>query len=247
VNIARIVIVALWLFVGHAVLGGIYWGFLNVPESNVLMLIVSALLALVLLVGAGVVKTTGLLWLRPDWTFRAALRRAVRALPAFLVALALWLVVRWICHRLLRYHEAHSGELDAWFIATFNWTRITWLHRTIDWLLHIVQFVIGTSLAVTLLATAAAGSFADVVSPRWMRRAFSPLQLAIIAVAFYGLIFLPWQAVYWRPASLPATAVEVAFALAKLTLLGLIMHIGWSLILWSPQRGIPREPATPAV
>jgi hypothetical protein len=236
VNAARIVIVALWLFAGHAVLGGIYWGFLNVPESNVVMLLISALLALLLLTGAGIVKTTGLLWLRPDWTFRAALSRSVRALPAFLVALALWLLVRWVCVRLLRYHEAHSGELDAWFIATFNWTRITWLHRTIDWLLHIVQFVIGTSLAVTLLATVATGSFADAASPRWLKRAFSPLQLVIIAVAFYGLIYLPWQAVYWRPASLPATAAEVAFALTKLILLGLVMHVGGSLILWSPQR-----------
>jgi hypothetical protein len=242
VNVARILMVALWLFAGHAALGGLYWGFLNVPESNVLMLIVSALLALLLVIGAGIVETTGLLWLRADSTFRAALKRSVRALPAFLAALALWLVVRWICHRLLRYHDAHSGELDAWFIATFDWTRITWFHHTIDWLLHIVQFVVGTSLAVTLLATAAAGAIADAVHPRWMRRAISPLQLAIIAVAFYGLIFLPWQAVYWRPASLPASAAEVVFALAKLTILALVMHIGWSLILWAPQRASVTRP-----
>jgi hypothetical protein len=243
VNVARIIVVALWLFVGHAALGGLYWGFLNVPESNVLMLIVSALLAVLLVVGTGIVETTGLLWLRADWTWRMALRRSLRALPAFLAALALWLVVRWICHRLLRYHEAHSGELDAWFIATFDWTRITWLHRTIDYTLHFVQFVIGTSLAVTLLATAAPGPLGEAVHPRWVRRAVSPLQLAIVAVAFYGLIFLPWQAVYWRPASLPASAAEVAFALAKLSILGLIMHIGWSLILWAPQRKVVSEAA----
>jgi hypothetical protein len=236
VSLARIVIVALWLFVGHVALGGLYWGFLNVPESNVLMLITSALLALLLVAGAGIVETTGVLWLRTDWTWGAALRRSLRALPAFLAALALWLLIRWICHRLLRYHDAHSGELDAWLIATFDWTRTAWLHRTIDYILHFIQFVIGTSLAVTLLSTTAAGPIAGMVRPRWMKRAFSPLQLAIIAVAFYGLIFLPWQAVYWRPASLPATAVEVAFALAKLTILGLVMHIGWTLIQWAPQR-----------
>jgi hypothetical protein len=229
------------------VLGGIYWGFLNVPESNVLMLIVSALLALLLVTGAGVIDTTGLLMLRSgdDWTWRTALRRSVGALPAFVAALALWLIVGWICGRLLRYHEAHSGELDAWFIATLNWTRIAWLHRTIDWLLHIVQFVIGTSLAITLLATAAAGTLADAVHPRWMRRALSPVQLLIVAVAFYGLIYLPWQAVYWRPASLPATTLEVAFALAKLTILGLLMHIGWTLILWAPQRSPRQERSVP--
>jgi hypothetical protein len=236
VNVARIVVVALWLLVGHAALGGLYWGFLNVPESNVLMLILSALLGLLLIAGAGVVDTTGLLLLRSDWTWRNALRRGLRVLPAFLAALALWLIVRWICVRLLRYHEAHSGELDAWFIATFNWTRITWVHRTIDWVLHVIQFVIGTSLAVTLLATAAAGPVGEVVSPRWLKRAFAPLQLLIVAVAFYGLIYLPWQAVYWRPSSLPATSAEVAFALTKLTLIALIMQIGWTLILWSPQR-----------
>jgi hypothetical protein len=236
VNVARIVMVALWLFVGHAALGGLYWGFLNVPESNVLMLILSALLALLLVVSAGVIDTMGLLWLRPVETWRTALRRSLPALPAFLAALALWLIVRWICVRLLRYHEAHSGELDAWFIATFNWTRITWLHRTIDWILHVVQFVIGTSLAVTLLSTLAAGPIAGAFRANWLKRALSPLQLLIITVAFYGLIYLPWQAVYWRPASLPATAVEVAFALTKLTLFGLIMHIGWTLILWAPQR-----------
>jgi hypothetical protein len=236
VSLARIVMVALWLFVGHAALGSLYWGFLNVPESNVLMLITSALLALLLVAVVGIVETTGVLWLRTDWTWRAALRRSLRALPAFLAALALWLLIRWICHRLVRYHDAHNGELDAWLIATFDWTRTTWLHRTIDYILHVIQFVIGTSLAVTLLSTTAAGPIADAIRPRWMKRALSPLQLAIIAVAFYGLIFLPWQAVYWRPASLPATVVQVPFALARLTLLGLVMHIGWTLILWAPQR-----------
>ncbi len=51
----------------------IYWGFLNVPESNVLMLLLSALLALAAADRRGHRRRRrGLLWLRPDWTFRAA-------------------------------------------------------------------------------------------------------------------------------------------------------------------------------
>jgi hypothetical protein len=233
--IGRLAAVVLWLCVGHGVLGGLYWLLLNVPESNVLMLIGSALLAIVLVIGAGVVDTTALLWLRPDWPLGRAMRRSLRVLPVFLLALAVWLLIAWVCAAFRAYYVNHSGELDAWLIAKFDWTRNAWLHRLIEYVIDVLQFVIGTSLAVSLLTIGAAESVVDVVRLRWIPRGLHWLQLVVVAVAMYGLVWLPWQAVYWRPSSLPATSMQVVFAIAKLLAIGVLMHVGWALVLWAPQ------------
>jgi hypothetical protein len=233
--IGRLGVVVLWLCLGHAVLGGVYWFLLNVPESNVLMLIASALLAIVLVIGAGVVDTTALLWLRTDWPLGRAIRRSLGALPVFLLALAVWLLIAWVCGRLGQLHDQRGGELDAWLIAKFDWTRVAWMHRTIDYALDFVQYVVGTSLAVTLLTIGAAESVGDVARLHWITRGLHWLQLVVIAVAMFGLVWLPWQAAYWRPASLPATSTQVIFAVAKLAAIGVLMHLGWALVLWAPQ------------
>ena len=98
-----------------------------------------------------------------------------------------------------------------------------------------MQFVVGTSLAVTLLTIGAAESIADVVRLRWIPRGLHWLQLVVVAVAMFGLVWLPWQAVYWRPASLPPTSMQIVFAVAKLIAIGVLMHLGWALVLWAPQ------------
>lgn len=233
--IGRLATVVLWLCVGHALLGGLYWTLLNVPESNVLMLIASVLLAILIVVGAAVIDTTALLWLRADWPLGRALRRSLVALPIFLLALAVWLLIAWICGRLASVHEVRGSELDAWLIAKFDWTRTAWLHRAIDYAIAIVKYVLGLSLAVSLLSIGAAESIADVGRLRWIPRGLHWLQLVVVAVAVYGLVWLPWQAVYWRPASLPPTSVQIVFSVVKLVVIDVLMHVGWALVLWAPQ------------
>jgi hypothetical protein len=241
----RLAGVVLWLFAGHLALGGLYWALLNVPESNVLALATSALLALVIVVGAGIVEVTGLLWLRPEWRWRAALARSLRVLPAFILALLLWCVVNWIVGAIETRYEARTGELDAWLIAKFNWTRTAWLHRLIPLLFAAVRYVIGFSLAVSLVAFAAAGRFIDVLRLRWLLRALSPGQLVIIGVAVAGLMWLPWNYVYWRPEAIPANRAELLFIGAKLAALGLLVHLGWALVLWAPHASA-KDPGGPS-
>ncbi len=234
VMLRRMLGATVWLFVGHAALAGLYWALLNVPESNVLALSLSALLVLLLVVGACIVDVTGLLWLRPEWRFRAALARSIRVLPVFLLALAMWWAVSWFVGRYEARYLVNKGELDAWLIAHFNITRNAWLQRLMPILFAFVRDVLGVSLAVSLVAAAAVGSFFDIFRFRWLLRALSPVQLVIIAVAVAGLIWLPGQGVYWRPAWIRSSSMELAFIGVKLTVLGLIAHLGWALILWAP-------------
>ena len=54
--IKRGMAIAVWLIVGHAILGALYWLLLQIPESNVFMLVVSLLIVIIMLVWAGAVQ-----------------------------------------------------------------------------------------------------------------------------------------------------------------------------------------------
>lgn len=243
--IARLGAVAAWLLIGHAVLLCLYWGLLNVPESNALALALSAFLGLLLVCGAGIIDTAALILLKPGTTGRQALARSVRLLPAFILALLVWLAVSWTCGWLGGLHDAHSTEMDAWLIAKFDWTKTTLLHRTIVDVLSVIRYIIGISLAVSLVAVAAFDSGADVLRLRWIGRAFRPLQLAAIAVAIFGLMWLPWQAAYWLPRNVPDSNVQIIVATLKLLAIAVLAHVGWAIVLWAPQRQATTAPPPP--
>jgi hypothetical protein len=234
--IARVCGVTAWLLVGHLLLVGLYWLLLNVPESNALALAASALLGLLLVCGAGIIDTSALILLKPGTTARQALARGVRLLPVFVLALLVWLAVSWTCGWLRGVHDAHSTQIDAWLIAKFDWTKTAALHRTIVDVLSVIRYVIGISLAVSLVAVAAFESGADVLRLRWIGRAFRPLQLVAIAVAIFGLVWLPWQAAYWLPRQVPDSNLQIAFATVKLAAIAVLAHVGWAIVLWAPQR-----------
>lgn len=236
VTVRRLLAVVCWLFVGHLALGGLYWLLLNVPESNVLALGTSGLLVLLIVIGLGIVDVTGLAWLQPDRSFRAALGRSLRLLPVFVIALVLWWAINWIAGAIELRYEARTGEITAWFIAKFNWTRTNWVHRLIPLLINGFRYVLGVSIAVSLLAAATMDGVGAIFRPRWLMRALSPVSLVIITVSIAALIWLPWQYVYWRPAAIPANVVEVLFNGIKLGAIGLLAHLGWALVLWAPQR-----------
>ncbi len=230
--IARLSRVVLWLLAGHAIVGGLYWLLLVVPESNLFAVFASGILGLLIVFTVGIVETTAVLLAAPPWTLAGALRRSLAALPAFLVAALVWLGVSWICGWLESAHDNRSGEITAWFIATFDWTNTGWVHRVIRQTLAVIRYVIGSSLAVSVLATGAAVSFAAVLRGRWIRPALRPARLAAVAVAAFGLIWLPWRWIYWRPGSLPASSAEIAFVGVKLTIILLLMHLGLAVLYW---------------
>ena len=195
------------------------------------MLVLSAVIAVLLVVGAGVIQANALLQIATDRPWRERLILAAKRSGTLVVAIAVWLGVSWMCGWVDSWHEAHRGEIDAWFIAHLDWTNIAWLHRTIDWLLRFVRYVIGTSLAVALLAAGVMEGAAGVLRLRWIRAAMSPIRLVTIAAIVALFFWLPWRAAWWRPTFLPPNAIEPAFGAAKLTVLAVVMHIGWALIL----------------
>jgi hypothetical protein len=220
-----------WLVIGHAALGGLYWLLLQIPESNVLMLTASALTAATILVGAGIVSGIGAAW----WSssgFGAAvgtgMRRGAWGIAAIAVAGLFWVATAVMTTR----HAGHATEVDAWFLATFGWTDVSWFHVTFGWLQWFIRYVFGVGLALALLADAVHGGARAVVSFRWAARPFHWQTVLITTFAMLVGFYLPWQFVVpWRPASMPPTWVQPAFAAVKLGIVFIVMNAAWAIVL----------------
>src|SRR5690606_38496087 len=84
--IRRLVAVLVWLLAGHAVLFGLFWSLVHVPDANTLMLGVTALTAVAFVIVAAIVEVTAAAWLWPEATFRTALAEGTRGLVPLVVA-----------------------------------------------------------------------------------------------------------------------------------------------------------------
>jgi hypothetical protein len=236
--IRRGALIALWLLLGAAAIGGLFWAFLNTPESNALMLALSALLLLAMVVECALVVNAAVLLANGDG-FAASVAGGARRIHWFLVAaipaaLLIWAVLRgdaWVAR--------HSGEINAWFIARFGWSDVSALFRAQEYLSVWIRWVL---LPVTALAALAAMLRAGSAAPRlWLRTAWHWRPLLIATVAFVVLIALPWRAAFWRPQNLPATWVEPAFAGVRLALIAITAAIGASVMLVAASDRTPRS------
>ncbi|MEW5981437.1 MAG: hypothetical protein AB1806_03585 [Acidobacteriota bacterium] len=241
--IRRSMAILAWLIGGHAILGGLYWALLQTPESNVFTLAVSALLVIGMLLWVSIVEGVGLLAWRRARPMRGLLadilRRVWWVVPALLVFGAVW----WATGALFAYFAAHAGEIDAWFIANAGWVRTAWLHTTIGWVLYFVRFAMGLSLALALLAAGLRGGASGAASFVWVRRALSWRTLVTVSAAMFAIWAGPWQLAYWRPASLPSTWAQPAFAGAKLCVLFVVMNALWMVVLWAVGQEASRSAA----
>ena len=247
--VSALLAIVAFLAVGHAVLGALLWALLSVPESNVVMIALSALLAVLIVIGVAWVETLAWLsWTATDGRVERA-RRSVRAVPAFLAALTLFAVVYWLTGRAADWLVAHRGEIDAWLIVHVRIVKSRPLHAALGWLVWFARYPLGLSLALGLLAHLAPGSAASRPSSQspgrpsrnrtsvlsaawsWLRTSLHPLRLALITLSVLGLIWLPWQAVDWRPKALPPTWLEPAFGAVKWLVLYLLANLGWGLVL----------------
>ncbi len=242
--IAAVLRTALWVGLVDALAGAAFLGFLYTPESNVLMLVASALLVVVagvLLVLSSGSASYGLVHGRPPW---AAIGPAARRLPVLVLAVVVigalcaaagWFETWWM---------ARSGEVDAAAIAAGDITKTGWVHGAVRWAVVLVQWVLVPAWTATALAWAAGYETRDVVSLKWLTSGLHWRLLVVTAIGVALLVWVPWRYAYWRPARLPASSLEVVFVGAKLVVLYALSQVAWAASLWTAARLVP-APAVP--
>jgi hypothetical protein len=226
----RLAAITGWILLGGAITGALYWGFLNTPESSVLTLVESAILALLTLAYAGITINGALLaW--SSGVNRGLFRQALVRVPAFLWALVVALMTSWLAGAAATWVTTNSGPINAWFIARFGWADASPFFTGVAWLTTWVRWVWGPLAALSLLASLLSASWAALASLAWLRAALSPARLALGTIWFAALVAAPWiYAVPWRPRGLPASSVEIAFIGTKLLLCAVVMAIGVALM-----------------
>lgn len=224
-----------WLCVGHAVLAGLYWLLLQTPESNAWMLGASLALVLAAVWLTGIVEMTALLTVGAGGSLRASAQASIRRAWLVVLPLALFAAIWAVTGAAANWHARGSGQIDAWIIAKTGWTRTARLQESLAWLLAFVRYGVGASLAAALLGALATEGQRGLAS-RWIPRGLAWKPLVVTSLALFVGIWLPWQAVYWRPASLPATWVQPAFAALKLLALYVVGNLAWAVVLWKASR-----------
>ena len=227
----RLVTVTLWLLAGAALTGGVYWSFLITPEStgwslaaSALLLITAAFLLALTISGAAVGWRQGV----STSHIRTAVAGVPGIVPAALIAALFW----WLADSVTDLMTLYSGNIKAWFIASFGWDDVAWLFTGVGWLAAWLKWVVGPVLALSLLGAILSQGWRGLASVTWITRALAPLPLVTATLLFAALVAAPW--IYltpWRPEDLPPTSVELAFVIAKLAVTALLMAIGVALIV----------------
>jgi hypothetical protein len=235
---ARFGSIVAWLVAGHAALFGLFWLLLRVPESNVVMLLVSAFVALAVVVIAGVIQGAALhAWAGTPWA--QAVRRALGALLPFLAGLLLFGLIWWLSGLGWTWWKRHIGEVNAWLMLRFGWTRTSVLHRAVEWLVAFVRYVFAVSLALALVVGAIRHGAGSLLSGRWIREGAGLRRLAVVAGLMWLFVWLPWQGVYWRPKAVAPNWQELVFVSLKLGVIYLLANVGWALVLGAAVTGWP--------
>ena len=218
-----------WLAVGGGVLATSYWLFLNIPESNALVLSASAILVVAMIVVAAI-TINGALLLANGGDSLSSLRRAAVGIPAFLIA-ALPVLIVWVAVLMVdRWIVQHSGEISAWFIARFGWSKIEPLFVAQQWLSRWIRWLVAPLAAFRLLSMLLENGVRSITHGGWVRRAWHWRTLAIGTAVFLRMLVSPWRLTLWRP-RLPATWMEPAIAGLRLVAVALLGLIGSALLI----------------
>ena len=219
-----------WILAGGVVFTALYWAFINTPESTVLMLALSLLLVVAMAAVLAVTLSGALDGWSRGWS-SGTLRRAVGGVPAFVPAALFVALVWWGVGRGLGWLDAHSGEIGAWFIATFNWSDVRPLlagaHYAGEWL----RLVVAPFAGLVWLADVLSRGWRPIVDQACLTRAFSPARLALATIVAWLMLIAPLSyGLYWVPTGLSPTWVEPAFAVAKAAVFAIAGAVGCSLI-----------------
>jgi hypothetical protein len=245
-----------WLAIGHAIVGGLLAAPAG-PRIHHLMLILSAVFALLIVFTAAIVEGVAIRWWQTALTaglkachdekriilVAAGLCPAVTdtvahsftpAFPhtrsaGFLIASLIFLALYWLTGRFDAWWSAHRGEIDAWLMMrTAPRTRL--LHVAVDWLIWFVRYPLALSLAVSFFS-AWLQSLVRARPLEWLRAALHWRPLVGLTLALLIFIVLPWRFVYWRPESLPPNWLEPVFVGVKLFAIYVLLNAGWAVVL----------------
>jgi hypothetical protein len=223
--IRRVANVAAILASGAIVSALLYWTLLNTPDSNAIVLAISALLVVLMVVSVSIAVSAATLVARGVST-RAAIGRAPRSAGWFLIAFTP-LVLAWIAiGRFDRWVLDHQGEINAWFIARFGWADIAWLLRAETWASRWLRWAVVPVMCVSLLATLLTSE----TRTAWLRRALHWRTLLVVTTAFVLLMALPWQLTAWRP-QLPPTWLQPTLAAVRLGAAFVLGTTGFALLV----------------
>jgi hypothetical protein len=226
----RLPLVALWIAAGYGVAAGLFWGLLQVPESSVWTLGLSASIVLAICVALLWVSGGVLLAWHPQITPIRAFVSGLSASLAVVSSVLLFGAIWWLTHAALTWHAAHAGEIDAVIIARTGASNTAWLHRTIVWTIWILRWGPGFTLALSLGAAIAAGGTAAIGAGGWIRAGVHPKRWTVILALAALCFMLPWRFVYWRPAHL-SLPMEPWFVGAKLGAMVLLAAVAWALMI----------------
>lgn len=232
-----------WIITGGMLVAGLYWTFLHTPESNPSMLAASAVLVVAMLAVASISLAGAL----GAWTGPRGLASTVvdglHALPAFVAALVLGALLWWAAARGVAWTEARSGEIGAWFIATFNWADSAPVFRGIRAVTFWAQWVLAPVVALGLFAAYLETGVRGLLRPSGLGRVLAPRVLALATLWIVLLVALPWQFATRPLTGLPPTWVEPAIVGARLMLVGLVAAIGLALVCGTVTRTLTRRSA----
>jgi hypothetical protein len=224
--IRRTFAVSAVLAAGSVIAGGLFWLFLNTPESNVFMLLASLVLMVGLVTVVAVTVNAAVLRAR-GVSLRVALAGGARGTGWFVIAIAPLLLAWWAIGRGDDWIARHQGEINAWFIARFGWADITRLLQMEMWISRWLRWAVLPAVTASLLATLLTRerSRSD-----WVRRAWHWRTLLVATLVCFLLFALPWQLVSWRP-QLPPTWIEPAAAGLRLGVVFLLGLIGAAVMI----------------
>jgi hypothetical protein len=231
------------LAVGYAITLGLFWALLNVPESSVPALALSAALALLVAVAAGL-TTASAATLVAGAAFsppasREIGRRALRALPGFLAGLMIFAALWWITGSADDWWRAHRGEVDALFLRYLGTGRTALVHEGVSQTTWLVRWALGLSAVAGLVAAGTIGGTR--AAARGLRAAVRIVPLLVTAIAALVVGKGLSRLVYWRPKAIPPNWIEAAFVAIKLSVLYLLAIVMAAIVLAAFQRAISRH------
>jgi hypothetical protein len=241
----RFVLTTLWILIAGAITAGVYWAFLITPVSTVPALLLSAVLAIVVLTLLGL-TANGAIEILSHGASLAGVRRVLRSIPSIVPAALIVVLAWWMTTRAELWVAQASGQINAWFIARFGWEDVSWLFTGVRYVATWFRWVVAGMLALSLMTGFLATGWRAVTQAAWLRRALRPRALLGATLWFVALIALPWTyLVPWRPENLPATSMELAFIIAKLSVSAILFAIAAALMTYEASR-VAASPAGPS-